>query len=137
MRQSWFSLMAAVSLAVMHPPSSFAQAQEGPHESPPLNSCIEQFNDPGMYNYLTFKNKCSHSLTVVLVAKDGSGDGGTLELRPGAKDSVGKMRTKGKEPKPGSFEIYACQSGYLPMDSDNRVVSKPGSSYKCQQKERE
>jgi hypothetical protein len=128
-RHSLFSVAAATLFTVMYPLTAFAQS----HEIPQLNSCIEQFYDPGMYNYLTFKNKCSHSLTVVLVAKDGSGGGGTLELRPGGRDSVG--RTKGKEPKVNSFEIYACPTGYLPMDSNNQVVSKPASSFKCQQRE--
>ena len=45
------------------------------HEIPRLNSCISEFYDPEMYNYLTFKNNCAQSLTVVLVAKDGSGAG--------------------------------------------------------------
>ena len=44
------------------------------------------------------------SLTVVLVAKYWSSAGGTMELRPGGKDSVGK--SQGKDPKPGSFELY-------------------------------
>ena len=102
------------------------------HEIPPLNSCITEFYDPEMYNYLTFKNSCAQSLTVVLVAKDGSGAGGTMELRPGGKDSIG--RSKGKEPKPGSFELYVCPTGNIPVDDNNEKVSKPGSNFRCQQR---
>ena len=104
------------------------------HEIPPLNSCIKEFYDPEMYNYLTFQNTCAQSLTVVLVAKDGSGAGGTMELRPGGKDSVG--RSKGKEPKPGSFALYVCPTGNIPVDDNNQLVSKPDSNFKCQQKGR-
>lgn len=110
--------------------SSITSAQR--HEIPQLNSCIKEFYDPEMYNYLTFKNTCSQSLTVVLIAKDGSGTGGTMELRPGGKDSVG--RSAGKEPKPGSFELYVCPTGNIPVDDNNRLVSKPGSSFRCRQK---
>ncbi len=120
--------MAAVLFTLAN--SSITSAQR--HEIPQLNSCIKEFYDPEMYNYLTFKNTCSQSLTVVLVAKDGSGAGGTMELRPGGKDSVG--RSKGKEPKPGSFELYVCPTGNIPVDENNEVVSKPGSSFRCQQK---
>ena len=104
------------------------------HEIPRLNSCISEFYDPEMYNYLTFKNNCAQSLTVVLVAKDGSGAGGTMELRPGGKDSVGRNHEKGKEPKPGSFELYVCPTGNIPVDDNNEKVSKPGSNFKCQQR---
>ena len=103
------------------------------HEIPQLNSCIREFYDPEMYNYLTFKNICAQTLTVVLVAKDGSSAGGTMELRPGGKDSVGK--SQGKDPKPGSFELYICPTGNVPIDDQtNQPVSKPGAKFHCQQK---
>lgn len=128
MHHSLFPLMAASLLTLANCSSASAQR----HEMPQLNSCIKEFYDPGMYDYLTFENSCSQSLTVVLVAKDGSGAGGTLELRPGGKDSVGLSR--GKVPKPGSFELYVCRTGYIPVDDNNHVVSKPGSNFKCRQK---
>src|SRR5438105_4853288 len=127
MQYSVLYLMAASLFTLANSSSSYAQR----HEIPQLNSCIKEFYDPEMYNYLTFKNTCSQSLTVVLVAKDGSGAGGTMELRPGGKDSVG--RSQGKDPKPGSFELYVCRTGYIPVDDNNKVVSKPASSFRCPQ----
>ena len=97
-------------------------------------SCIKEFYDPGMYNYLTFQNTCAQSLTVVLIPKDGSPGGGTLELRPGAKDSVGLSNTQKKVPKPGSFRLYVCPSGYVPLDDSGQPVSKPTGSFRCEQK---
>jgi hypothetical protein len=129
MRHSVLPLMAASLFTMANSSSSSAQR----HEIPQLNSCIKEFYDPEMYNYLTFKNTCTHSLTVVLVAKDGSGTRGTLELRPGGKDSVG--RSQGRDPKPGSFELYVCPTGNIPVDNNNQVVSKPASSFRCQQKQ--
>jgi len=102
------------------------------HQNPVLNSCIREFYDPGMYNYLTFQNNCSQSLTMVFVAKDGSGASGTMDLRPGAKDSVGKLA--GKVPKVGGFQFYVCQSGYMPLDENGKVVTKPGSAFQCKPK---
>ncbi len=118
----------AVGLMVATGPTLVAQS----HEIPALNSCIREFYDPGMYNYLTFKNNCSHSVTLVFVAKDASGATGTMELRPGAKDSVGKL--KGHVPKVGGFQFYVCPSGYLPIDDSGHVVTKPLTSYKCKPK---
>ena len=69
---------------------------------------------------------------VVELAKDGSGASGTMELRPGAKDSVGKL--KGQTPKVGGFEFYVCPSGYLPMDDTGKVVAKPHTTFKCKPK---
>ena len=95
-----YALLAPAGVFLTLLAGSFtASAQR--HEIPVLNNCIKEFYDPEMYNYLTFKNTCTESLTVVLIAKDGSGAGGTIELRPGGKDSVG--RHSGKEPKARQF----------------------------------
>jgi hypothetical protein len=102
------------------------------HVTPALNSCIKEFYDPEMYNWLTFKNTCSQALTIVFVAKDGSGASGSMDLRPGAKDSVGKLA--GKASKVGGFEFYVCQVGYVPMDDSGKVVDKPRSNFRCQPK---
>jgi len=116
-------LFGAASLA-----TTFGQG----HETPGLNGCIKEFYDPEMYNWLTFRNSCTESLTIVFVAKDQSGVSGTMDLRPGGKDSVGSM--KGVVPKVGQFEIYVCRLGYEPVDGENKVVSKPGTSVRCQPK---
>src|SRR4051794_14750872 len=116
MRRYLVSLTAAAAFTIVNAAIGFAQR----HEIPALNSCIREFYDPGMYNYLTFKNNCSQSLTLVFVAKDGSGASGTMDLRPGGKDSVGKL--DGRTPKIGEFEFYVCQSGYVPVDGDGKVV---------------
>jgi hypothetical protein len=128
MRRSLLPLVAGALVTLANSSSTSAQR----HEVPQLNSCIKEFYDPEMYNYLTFKNTCSQSLTIVFVAKDGSGTGGTMELRPGGKDSIGK--SQGNDPKPGSFELYVCQTGYVPVDDNNQLVSKPASNFRCQQK---
>lgn len=128
MRHSLLCLTAAALFTIVDAGSAFAQR----HEIPVLNSCIREFYDPGMYNYLTFKNNCSHSLTIVFVAKDGSDAGGTMDLRPGAKDSVGRFA--GRVPPLGSFQLYVCQAGYLPVDDTGKVVSKPRTNFQCQPK---
>ena len=128
MRRSLLCLAAGALLTIGN--AGIAAAQR--HEVPTFSSCIREFYDSGMYNYLTYKNNCSQSLTVVFVAKDGSGAGGTMDLRPGAQDSVGKLA--GRSPKIGAFQLYVCRSGYVPLDDSGKLVSKPKSNYQCQPK---
>src|SRR3954452_19415416 len=129
MRRYLLSLTAAAAaFAIVNAGLGFAQR----HEIPALNSCIREFYDPGMYNYLTFKNNCTQSLTLVFVAKDGSGASGSMDLRPGGKDSVGKL--EGRSPKTGDFEFYVCQSGYVPVDGTGKVVTKPRTNFHCEPK---
>jgi hypothetical protein len=128
MRRSVLSPAAVLFMSVCAS-SAFAQS----HTTPAINSCIKEFYDPGMYNYLSFKNTCSQSLTIVFVAKDGSGVTGTMDLRPGASDSVGRSQS-GVVPKVGGFQLYVCQVDYLPLDENNRVVNKPEASFKCRPK---
>jgi len=129
MRHSLLFLASAALLTVVNAGSAFAQR----HKIPPLNSCIREFYDPEMYNYLTFKNNCSQSLTIVFVAKDGSGAGGSTDLRPGGKDSVGRL-ADGRVPKIGDFQLYVCRVGYVPVDDNGKIDSKPQSNFQCERK---
>ena len=128
MRQSLLSLTTAALLTLVNAESAFAQR----HEIPAFNSCIREFYDPGMYDYLTFKNNCSQSLTIVFVAKDGSRASGTMDLRPGGQDSIGKLA--GRVPKIGDFQLYVCRSGDMPVDDAGKVVSKPRTNFQCKPK---
>src|SRR3954470_21732407 len=128
MRYSLILVAAAALFTTVNPSSAVGQR----HEIPQLNSCIEEFYDPEMYNYLTYRNHCTESLTVVFVAKDGSGASGSMDLRAGAKDSVGKLA--GKVPEVGGFELYVCRLGCMPMAENGKVVDKPQSNFKCEPK---
>lgn len=130
MRYSMAPLLIGAFFTVLRAPSTSAQR----HEIPTLNSCIKEFYDPEMYNYLTFRNTCAQSVTLVYIPKDGSGTGGTMDLRPEGKDSIGK--TEGKTPQLGSFEFFVCPAGQMPMDESNKVVSKPASKFHCAEKTR-
>ena len=54
-------ISAAAFFMMVSVPNTFAQG----HGTPTLNSCIKEFYDPGMYNYLSFRNTCTQSLTIV------------------------------------------------------------------------
>ncbi len=129
MRRSLLPLTAASLFVLGSASTTFAQS----HEIPALNSCIKEFYDPGMYNYLSFKNNCTQALTIVFVAKDGSGASGSMDLRPGASDSVGRL-ANGTVPKVGGFELYVCPVGSMPVDENKKVVTKPQTTFRCEAK---
>jgi len=135
MRQVVLPVVAAAIFAFASASGSRAQEREKVHEIPALKSCIKEFNDPEMYNFLTFRNTCSEALSIVFVPKDGSGTGGTMDLRAGAKDSVGKSQEGKASPKIGTFDIYVCPLNYVPIGDDKQVVTKPGSAFKCEMKQ--
>src|SRR4051794_11027837 len=99
MRPFLLSILAAILLTAGNAEVAFAQR----HEIPALNSCIREFYDPGMYNYLTFKNNCTQSLTLVFVAKDGSGASGSMDLRPGGKTRLASWRAGARRPATSNF----------------------------------
>jgi len=128
MRRSSFSLLTVLFLM-----SALAMGLAQRHEIPQLNSCIKEFYDPEMYNWLTYRNDCTQALTIVFIAKDGSGASGTMNLRPGGKDSIGTM--KGVVPKVGGFDLYVCPLDQMPLDDDGNVVSRPEMKFHCQAKQ--
>lgn len=127
-RQSLLCLAAAAFWTIANAGSANAQG----HQIPVLNSCIREFYDPGMYNYLTYQNNCTQSVTLVFVTKNGSGASGTMDLRPGGRDSVGKLA--GKAPKIGDLQLYVCPTGHMPVDDSGKTVTKPKTEYQCQPK---
>jgi len=129
MRNSLLIVATAALFAVVNAENALGQR----HEIPALKSCIREFYDPEMYDYLTYKNNCSQALSMVFVAKDGLGTGGSMDLRAGGKDSVGRS-ADGRAPKIGDFELYVCVLGYVPIDDSGKLVSKPRSNFKCQPK---
>jgi hypothetical protein len=64
---------------------------------------------------------------------NGSGESGSMDLRPGEKDSVGKFAS-GRVPKIGDLQLYVCVVGYMPVDDNGKVVSKPESNFQSKPK---
>jgi hypothetical protein len=61
--------------------SATASAQQ--YLTPEYNGCIRSFFDPALYNWLSYENTCSQSLSVVFVPNQpGHGGGGAMDLAP-------------------------------------------------------
>jgi hypothetical protein len=109
--------------------TSAATAQT--YKSPIYNSCIRQFYDPDMYNWLAFENRCSEALSVVFIPYRPGYGGGAADIRPGRKTSTGHSRSEVDDK--GGFELYVCPEDYLPVDAEDRYVTRVNTPFRCKQ----
>ena len=128
-RQSIVVLATAAALVTTVGPIAAAAQQ---YKSPTFNSCIRQFYDPQMYNWLSFQNDCSQSLAVTYIAVNSPYGGYSADLAPGRKASTGFTRDEVRQR--GGFELFVCPSGYLPVDARDRYVSRPNTQFRCKQR---
>jgi hypothetical protein len=101
-------------------------------ESPTFNHCIRQFYDPSMYNWLSFENACSETLSVTYIGYDPPYSRYSADIRPGQKSSTGLNRSEVAQR--GGFELYICRSGYLPVDGANNYVSRTNVPFRCRER---
>lgn len=115
--------------------TTFGQKRGGAAKetSAPSPSCIRQFYDPQEYNWLSFQNKCSQAITLEFVSKRRLSskvyDAGSMDLRPGHKDSTGFSRNEVN--KMGGFDIYVCPLHYTAVDANGRPIETPNAPYHC------
>lgn len=95
-----------------------------------LNNCIQTFNDPKFYNWISFRNVCSEAIYVQffnrseLKVKSRSGSG--KHLNPGQSDSTGYSSSDA----PQGFWMGVCHEGFFPVDAQGKVW-EGASGYKC------
>jgi hypothetical protein len=99
------------------------------YQSPTLNYCIREFFDPSLYNWLSFENSCSESLSVTYIGYNPPHARSSADIGPGRKASTGL--TKNEVAERGGFELYVCRSGYLPVDAADNYVSRTNVPYRC------
>jgi hypothetical protein len=97
--------------------------------SPVSGSCITEFLDPKMYNWLALRNTCSESLYLMWLPKTGRGPDGAWTLSPGATTSTGYSRQE--VDAKGGFQFYICPAGFVPVDSGGAYVQRLNTSYWC------
>ena len=101
------------------------------YKSPQWNGCIQQFYDRDVYNWLSFRNGCSESVTVVFIPNNPGYGGSSMNLGPGRKDNTGYSRSE-VNAKQG-FELYVCPYGYLNVDAEDRYVNRVNTRFRCKQ----
>jgi hypothetical protein len=95
------------------------------------NQCVRSYYDSNNYNWLTYQNTCSQAIYVTMVSNAGT-NVGALDLDPGGHGGPGLSASEVRTLR--GVEVYACPSGYYAVDtSDNRVSTRPVSTYRCKQ----
>jgi len=91
-------------------------------------NCISSFYDQKMYNWFAYSNNCTDVITVTFVGRNGH-HLGTLDIRPGRNGNTGY--TEREIEAMGGVEAYACPEHYIPVDSNDRNITKPVNAFRC------
>ena len=49
----------------------------------PVDYCVSDFYDPGMYNWLSYRNQCGTGVHIQFVSNNPSSISGSMDLAPG------------------------------------------------------
>ena len=99
------------------------------YQSPTFNSCIRQFYDASMYNWFSYENTCSQTLSITYIANKPPYGSYSADIRPGRKTSTGWDREEVDQR--GGFFVYVCPENYLPVDGQDRFVTRPNVQFRC------
>src|SRR5262249_29154520 len=102
------------------------------YTSPRFNSCIHEFYDSSMYNWLAFENACGQRLSVTYIGYNYPYSSYAADINPGKKTSTGLTRREVDER--GGFELYVCESGFLPVDASDQYVTRPNTQFRCKER---
>jgi len=106
-----------------------AMAQSGAQYATPLNSsCISQFWDGTMYNWMSYQNNCGEPVHLMWYART-KGGGFSDDIRAGGKSNTGFSHFEVNDM--GGFTLFVCPKGYLPVDSSGLQVHDANASYRC------
>lgn len=106
-----------------------AAAQSATERGGIHSSCVRQFYDPDMYNWYSFQNVCSYSISVMACGEDQGGCWTMDPIRPGKKDNFGHSRSEVQAL--GGIVVYVCRAGWIALDGDNQPIDGGRHPFKC------
>jgi hypothetical protein len=105
-----------------------ASLQAQPAYASTATNCISSFYDPKMYNWFAYSNNCTDVIKVSFVGRDGH-HAGTLDIRPGRSGNTGWSEKE--VDAMGGVEAYACPEHYIPVDANDKNITKPVTAFRC------
>ena len=105
-----------------------AEAQSKYEAGGIYNHCVREFYDPEMYNWLSYENLCSFSISVVACGVE-KGGCWTVDLRAGRKDEIGYNRRE--IDGFGGVKAYVCRLGYVPVDASDNPIDGGRHEFRC------
>jgi hypothetical protein len=94
-------------------------------------ACISSFYDQKMYNWFAYSNNCTDVVTVTFVSRDGH-HSGSLDIRSGRSGNTGWSERE--VDAMGGLEAYACPEHYVPVDANDRNITKPVAEFRCKRR---
>jgi len=130
MNQSKIVLLAflffGVAVSISHPKVHAQQYTQ------PVAYCISDYYDPGMYNWLSYRNNCGTTVHVQFVSNRPSGISGSMDINPGGHEGTGYTATAVNAA--GGVRRYACPAGYLAFDLAGKMIMNTAvDQYSCKQ----
>jgi hypothetical protein len=99
-------------------------SSSGPaYRTPLAPSCVRQYWDQQLYNWLAFENDCGQPiyLTFIFAHAKGWAMTGSMDLAAGAHDNTG--RSKSDIDGAGGFELYVCPRNTVPTDLNGQGLN--------------
>jgi TPR repeat protein len=99
-------------------------SSSGPAYLTPLAaSCVRQYWDQQLYDWLAFENDCGQPvyLTFIFAHAKGWAMSGSMDLAVGAHDNTG--RSKSDIDAAGGFELYVCPRNTVPTDLNGQGLN--------------
>jgi hypothetical protein len=122
-------LATVVCLAAVFGPLRYAIGQGEYERGGKYNACISTFYDDYRHGWLTFRNSCDVSLDVLYMARLAPYAASVATVKPGRTESTGQSRSEVAQQ--GNFHLYVCPEHMLPVDANDRYVSRPNQLYRC------
>ena len=97
--------MAGLVVRAMFTPAAAEQKYVAP-----IEGCLSEFYDSQYYNWLSYRNNCSQSVSVTFVSRFSSGIFGSVTISPGGKKNTGWSREEIN--RAGGLTAFACPDGY-------------------------
>jgi hypothetical protein len=114
------------------PPSDSASAGNSVQYLSPLPStCVRQFWDTQVYNWLSLENDCGVPIYVSYIfnAPKGWAMNGSTNLAPGAHGNTGLSFSDINQA--GGFQFYVCPANSLPVDANGNILRANVTEYQC------
>jgi hypothetical protein len=107
-------LFVGLAISISHPK---AKAQE---YTQPVDYCITEFYDPGMYNWLSYRNNCGGTVHVQFVSNRPSVISGSVDIKSGGHEGIGYGADEVN--RADGVRRYACPKGYLAFDTSGKMI---------------
>ena len=99
--------------------------------TPLATSCVRQYWDSQVYNWLSFENDCGQAiyLTFIFAHPVGWAMTGSMNLAPGAHSNTGRSNSDINQA--GGYDLYVCPANSIPVDLNGNTFTANVPQFLC------